>query len=104
MKKQHTQERTEHVRQLRQLRKVSKQIQKEAKVRQANEKRKLMEEVKKYRKGLRTDLDFLEEKKKPKQKSSASQGNRKGPLDKKWDYFIFSVKSLQNLSDLYYCA
>jgi hypothetical protein len=46
----------------------------------------------------------LEEKKKPKQKSSASQGNRKGPLDKKWDYFIFSVKSLQNLSDLYYCA
>jgi len=84
MKKQHTQERTEHVRQLRQLRKVSKQVQKEAKVRQINEKRKLMEEVKKYQKGLRTDLDFLEEKKKnKKQNPSASQGNRKGPVDKK---------------------
>lgn len=84
MKKQHMQERTEHVRQLRQLRKVSKQVQKEAKVRQVNEKRKLMEEVKKYQKGLRTDLDFLEEKKKnKKQNPSASQGNRKGPVDKK---------------------
>ena len=82
MKKQHTRERTEHVRQLRQLRKVSKQVQKEAKVRQVNEKRKLMEEVKKYQKGLRTDLDFLEEKNK-KQKLSASQGNRKGHVDKK---------------------
>jgi hypothetical protein len=42
-----------------------------------------MEEVKKYQKGLRTDLDFLEEKKKnKKQKPSASQGNRKGPVDK----------------------
>lgn len=82
MKKQHAQERTEHVRQLRQLRKVGKQVQKEAKVRQANEKRKLLEEVKKYRKGLRTDLDFLEEKKK-KPKPTVSQGDRKGPMDKK---------------------
>jgi rRNA-processing protein EBP2 len=82
MKKQHVQERTERVRQLRQLRKVGKQVQKEAKVRQANEKRKLMEEVKKYQKGVRTDLDFLEEKKK-KPKPTASQGNRKGPMDKK---------------------
>jgi rRNA-processing protein EBP2 len=82
MKKQHTRECTEHVRQLRQLRKVSKQVQKEAKVRQVNEKRRLMEEVKKYQKGLRTDLDFLEEKNK-KQKLSASQGNRKGHVDKK---------------------
>lgn len=84
MKKQHVQERTERVRQLRQLRKVSKQVQKEAKVRQVNEKKKLMEEVKKYQKGLRTDLDFLEEKKKnKKQKPSSSQGNRKEPVDKK---------------------
>lgn len=82
MKKQHVKERAEHVRQLRQLRKVGKQAQKEAKVRQANEKRKLLEEVKKYRKGLRTDLDFLDEKKKT-PKPAASQGNRKGPMDKK---------------------
>jgi rRNA-processing protein EBP2 len=61
---------------------VGKQAQKEAKVRQASEKRKLLEEVKKYRKGLRTDLDFLEEKK-TKPKPTASQGNRKGPVDKK---------------------
>jgi rRNA-processing protein EBP2 len=82
LKKQHVQERTEHVRQLRQLRKVGKRVQKEAKVRQADEKRKMLEEVKKYRKGLRTDLDFLEEKK-TKPKPTPSQGNRKGPMDKK---------------------
>ncbi|XP_031830388.1 putative rRNA-processing protein EBP2 homolog [Nomia melanderi] len=65
MKKQVITQRTEKVRQMRLQRKVAKQMQVEATLKKHAEKRKLMEEVKKYRKGIRQDLDFLEDKKKP---------------------------------------
>ena len=65
MKKQTIVQRSEKIRQLRQQRKVGKQMQIEATLKKHAEKRKLLEEVKKYRKGKRQDLDFLDDKKKP---------------------------------------
>jgi len=65
MKKQVAAQRSERVRQLRQQRKVGKQMQIEATLKKHAEKRKMLEEVKKYRKGIRQDLDFLDDKKKP---------------------------------------
>ncbi|KAJ9575335.1 hypothetical protein L9F63_025712 [Diploptera punctata] len=80
LKKQRGQELNERVKQMRHLRKVGKQVQVQAKLKQASEKRELMEEVKKYRKGLRKDLDFLDDKKK---KNSSVQGNQKENRNKK---------------------
>lgn len=68
MKKQTVAQRSEKVRQMRQQKKVAKQMQVEATLKKHEEKRKLMEEVKKYRKGIRKDLDFLDDKKKPQTK------------------------------------
>ncbi|XP_015603277.1 probable rRNA-processing protein EBP2 homolog isoform X2 [Cephus cinctus] len=65
MKKQVIAQRSERVRQLRQQRKVGKQMQIEANLKKHAEKRKMLEEVKKYQKGIRRDLDFLDDKKKP---------------------------------------
>ncbi|XP_014469875.1 PREDICTED: probable rRNA-processing protein EBP2 homolog [Dinoponera quadriceps] len=76
MKKQVIIQRSEKVRQLRQQRKIGKQMQVEATLKKQAEKKKMLEEVKKYRKGVRQDLDFLEDKKKPQQK----QPNRKNNL------------------------
>lgn len=70
MKKQTIAQRSEKVRQLRQQRKVGKQMQVEATLKKHAEKRKLLEEVKKYRKGVREDLDFLDDKKKSKNKTA----------------------------------
>lgn len=73
MKTQIIAQRSEKVRQLRQQRKIGKQMQVEATLKKHAEKRKMLEEVKKYRKGIRQDLDFLDDKKKPQSKL----GNRK---------------------------
>lgn len=64
MKKQAITQRSEKVRQLRQQKKVAKQMQVEATLKKHAEKRKMLEEVKKYRKGIRQDLDFLDDKRK----------------------------------------
>lgn len=68
MKKQIIAQRSDKVRQLRQQKKIGKQMQIEATLKKHAEKRKLLEEVKKYRKGIRQDLDFLDDKKKPQNK------------------------------------
>ncbi|XP_076300684.1 putative rRNA-processing protein EBP2 homolog [Lasioglossum baleicum] len=67
-RKQTIAQRSEKVRQMRQQRKVAKQMQVEATLKKHAEKRKMLEEVKKYRKGVRQDLDFLDDKKKPQRK------------------------------------
>ena len=64
IKKQTIAQRSEKVRQVRLQRKIAKQTQVAATLKKHEEKRKLAEEVKKYRKGIRQDLDFLDEKKK----------------------------------------
>lgn len=77
MKKQAVAQRSEKVRQLRQQKKVAKQTQVEATLKKHAEKRKMLEEVKKYRKGMRKDLDFLDDKKKPQGFSRKQLNNRK---------------------------
>lgn len=42
------------------MKKVGKQLQIQAKLRKINEKKEMLNEVKKFRKGKRQDLDFLE--------------------------------------------
>lgn len=79
VKKQVEAQRSDKIRQMRQQRKVSKQMQVEATLKKHAEKRKLMEEVKKYRKGVRHDLDFLDDKKKP----VASKGKDGKSMSKK---------------------
>ncbi|XP_028044724.2 probable rRNA-processing protein EBP2 homolog [Monomorium pharaonis] len=73
MKKQTIAQRSEKVRQMRQQKKIAKQMQVEATLKKHEEKRKLSEEVKKYRKGIRKDLDFLDDKK----KAQGKQPNRR---------------------------
>lgn len=73
LKKQTIAQRSEKVRELRQQKKIAKQMQVEATLKKHAEKRKLMEEVKKYRKGIRKDLDFLDDKK----NSQGRQPNRR---------------------------
>ncbi|XP_054275073.1 probable rRNA-processing protein EBP2 homolog [Macrosteles quadrilineatus] len=72
-KKQAETERIEKIRNIRQQRKISKQLQKEGKLKKQNEKKEMLDEVKKFRKGIRKDLDFLENKKPQK------QNPKKGP-------------------------
>lgn len=83
MKKQAITQRSEKVRQLRQQKKIAKQMQVEATLKKHAEKRQLMEEVKKYRKGVRKDLDFLDDKKKPQAKHSSHKINPKAQLKAK---------------------
>lgn len=77
LKKQTIAQRSEKVRELRQQKKIAKQMQVEATLKKHAEKRKLMEEVKKYRKGIRKDLDFLDDKKKPQGRQSNRRMNPK---------------------------
>lgn len=83
MKNQAIAQRSEKVRQLRQQRKVAKQMQVEATLKKHAEKRKMLEEVKKYRKGMRKDLDFLDDKKKPQGKQLNRKINPKAQLKAK---------------------
>ncbi|XP_051175398.1 probable rRNA-processing protein EBP2 homolog [Leptopilina boulardi] len=60
MKKQFEVQRSEKVRQMRAQSKVNKHMQIEATLKKHAEKRQMLEEVKKYRKGKRQDLNFLD--------------------------------------------
>lgn len=53
-------QRAERISQLRRQRKLSKQTQIENKLKQAKEKKKMLNEVQKFRKGIRKDLNFLD--------------------------------------------
>ncbi|XP_015114712.1 probable rRNA-processing protein EBP2 homolog [Diachasma alloeum] len=77
-RKQHAAQRSEKVRQLRQQRKVGKQMQIEATLKKHAEKKKMLDEVKKYRKGIRKDLDFLDDKKKPGSRGQSDKVNSRG--------------------------
>ncbi|KAJ8688328.1 hypothetical protein QAD02_024123 [Eretmocerus hayati] len=83
VKKQVLAQRSEKVRQMRQQRKIAKQMQVEATLKKHAEKRKLMEEVKKYRKGIRHDLDFLDDKKSSAPKARDGKHLNKRALDKR---------------------
>jgi len=59
--KQQVQEKTEKVKKLRELKKYGKKVQIEVQQNRLKEKKQLMEEVKKFRKGKSDNLDFLED-------------------------------------------
>ncbi|XP_028158594.1 probable rRNA-processing protein EBP2 homolog [Ostrinia nubilalis] len=61
MAKQAAQARTEKVRQLRDQKKIAKRVQIDAKLKQAAEKKQMLEQLKRVRKGKSADLDFLED-------------------------------------------
>lgn len=63
VKRQAETENREKIRKFRQQRKLQKQLQKEGKLKKQNEKKAVLDEVKKFRKGVRKDLDFLEDSK-----------------------------------------
>lgn len=77
MKKQFEVQRSEKVRQLRAQSKVNKHMQIEATLKKHAEKRQMLEEVKKYRKGKRQDLSFLDGKSQHPSKSSKSDAKKK---------------------------
>ena len=63
MKKKFEAQRSEKVRELRKQAKVAKQTQIASTLKKHAEKKKMLDEIKKYRKGKRQDLDFLDDKK-----------------------------------------
>ncbi|XP_060519749.1 probable rRNA-processing protein EBP2 homolog [Cylas formicarius] len=63
MQKQQQQQRSERVKHLRQQRKEGKMLQIQTKLQRQQEKKEMMDQVKKYRKGVSKGLDFLESKK-----------------------------------------
>lgn len=90
MKKQEDQKRSERVKQLRQQRKEGKIIQIQTKLQRQQEKKEMLDQVKKIRKGLSKDTDFLDgkkskaisrkalEKRKTKDKKFGFGGKKKG--------------------------
>ncbi|XP_030761839.1 probable rRNA-processing protein EBP2 homolog [Sitophilus oryzae] len=63
MHKQQQQQRSERVKQLRQQRKEGKMLQIQTKLQRMQEKKEMLDQVKKYKKGVSKDLDFLDSKK-----------------------------------------
>ncbi|XP_021182005.3 probable rRNA-processing protein EBP2 homolog [Helicoverpa armigera] len=72
MAKQAAQARTEKVRQLRDQKKIAKRVQTDARLKQAAEKKEMLEQLKRVRKGKSSDLGFLDD------NNKGSKGNNKG--------------------------
>ncbi|XP_052751342.1 probable rRNA-processing protein EBP2 homolog [Galleria mellonella] len=79
MAKQAAQARIEKVRQLREQKKIAKRVQIDAKLKQAAEKKHMLEQLKRVRKGKSADLDFLED---DKGKNVKGKSKDKGPQNK----------------------
>ncbi|CAB3243618.1 unnamed protein product [Arctia plantaginis] len=73
MAKQAAQARTEKVRQLRDQKKIAKRVQIDTKLKQAADKKEMLEQLKRVRKGKSSDLSFLDE-----NKGNKSNSNLKG--------------------------
>ncbi|CAH0407608.1 unnamed protein product [Chilo suppressalis] len=90
MAKQAAQARTEKVRQLREQKKISKRVQIDAKLKQQAEKKHMLEQLKRVRKGKSADLDFLEDNKGKNAKGKGLQNNKvskkRASKDKKFGF------------------
>uniref|UniRef100_A0A1A9WZ15 Uncharacterized protein n=1 Tax=Glossina brevipalpis TaxID=37001 RepID=A0A1A9WZ15_9MUSC len=75
--KQEGQAKSERIRQIRLQRKMGKLMDKQLKVERENQKREMLENIKKFRKGKFKNLDFLEDSKKLKIKTKKSSEGRK---------------------------
>ncbi|XP_022129318.2 probable rRNA-processing protein EBP2 homolog [Pieris rapae] len=78
MAKQAAQARVEKVRQLRDQKKMAKRVQIDTKLKQAADKRQMLEQLKRVRKGKSTDLDFLDD-----NKGKGKKGNVKNKVNKR---------------------
>lgn len=72
-KKKAAVERSEKVRKIRQMRKINKQLEKQARVKKVNEKKEFLDQVKKFRQKVTDDLDFIDDKPKPKPKTDLTK-------------------------------
>lgn len=84
MAKQEGQAKSERIKQIREQRKMGKQVQRQARVQREGEKREMLDQLKKFRKGKLKNLDFLEDSKstggaagRDKSKSKLPNGKRK---------------------------
>ncbi|XP_047515682.1 probable rRNA-processing protein EBP2 homolog [Pieris napi] len=78
MAKQAAQSRVEKVRQLRDQKKMAKRVQIDSKLKQAADKKQMLEQLKRVRKGKSTDLDFLDD-----NKGKGKKGNVKNKVNKR---------------------
>lgn len=77
MAKQEGQAKSERLKQIREQRKMGKLVQRQARVQKDNEKREMLDQLKKFRKGKLKNLDFLEDKKTGKEAKKANKDKRK---------------------------
>lgn len=83
MDKEEGQKKSERVRQLREQKKMAKAVQKEAQAKKAAEKKKMLDDVKAFRKGKLKNLDFLNDEKGSKKLSGGSKKKKgKGNVTK----------------------
>lgn len=92
MKKQMQQQRSERVKQIRAQRKEGKAMQVQAKLKRQEEKKQMLDQVKKVRKGLSSDLRFLDDKKKPQGKGKGISRKAMAKRDYKNKKFGFGGK------------
>lgn len=89
MAKQAAQARTEKVRQLRDQKKIAKRVQNDTKLKQAADKKQMMEQLKRVRKGKSSDLGFLDDDKGQRNKGKGPQNKvnkRRNMKDKKFGF------------------
>ncbi|KAJ0180117.1 hypothetical protein K1T71_004708 [Dendrolimus kikuchii] len=89
MTKQAAQARTEKVRQLRDQKKIAKRVQIDTKLKQTAEKKQMLEQLKRVRKGKSADLSFLDDEKGQKNKGKGPQNKinkRRAMKDKKFGF------------------
>lgn len=75
--KQQGQAKSERLRQIREQRKIGKLIQRQSRVQKDTDKREMLENLKKFRKGKLKNLDFLDDNRKKGAASAAAKGKRK---------------------------
>ncbi|XP_045493163.1 probable rRNA-processing protein EBP2 homolog [Colias croceus] len=86
MAKQAAQARVEKVRQLRDQKKIAKRVQIDTKLKQAADKRQMLEQLKRVRKGKSSDLGFLDDNKGNKQNEGKKVNKRRAMKDKKFGF------------------
>lgn len=75
--KQEGQAKSERIKQIREQRKMGKLVERQARVQRDNEKREMLDQLKKFRKGKLKNLDFLEDKNANRDAKKASKDKRK---------------------------
>lgn len=97
--KQEGQQKSERIKQLREQRKMSKIIQREAEEKKQADKTKMLKDLKAYRKGKLKSLDFLDDDKKKGQKGRPKPNKKRQERDKKFGFGGKKKGSKRNTKD-----